>query len=119
MTALQLPNRHLYAIKPVGLPGPIKLGCSMMPETRLRALAAWSPIPLEIVARVPGTTQDEAALHELLRADRTHGEWHRPSSAVQGVVRSMAQGQPPRAFIPDRFFDARNRTRREPVGATA
>ena len=45
-------QRYVYFIKPVGMEGPIKIGCSIMPTERLEGLAVWSPFPLEIVAAI-------------------------------------------------------------------
>lgn len=36
-------NTHVYFIKPIGMDGPIKIGCSDKPARRLITLAAWSP----------------------------------------------------------------------------
>jgi hypothetical protein len=34
---------YVYFIKPVGLPGPIKIGFSVNTRERLLSLGAWSP----------------------------------------------------------------------------
>lgn len=47
-------SRRVYFIKPVGLAGPIKIGCSYSPEKRRSALDCWSPFALEIIAQIDG-----------------------------------------------------------------
>jgi hypothetical protein len=56
-------KRYVYFIKPVGMDGPIKIGCSNIPEHRLVSLSMWSPFPLEIIGKTPGNLKDEGFLH--------------------------------------------------------
>lgn len=66
---------YVYFIKPVGMPGPIKIGCSFMPEKRLADIAAWSPWPLEIVVTIPGDADLEKNIHECFALHHSHKEW--------------------------------------------
>lgn len=58
--------------------GRIKLGSSSSPERRLATFSAQSPRPLRLIAKWPGSTRDEQAIHRRFRAYRTHNEWFRP-----------------------------------------
>jgi hypothetical protein len=58
--------------------GMVKIGTSTNVLKRVKDLASQSPVPLELVAVVPGNTTDEAALHDRFNDARDHGEWFRP-----------------------------------------
>jgi hypothetical protein len=66
---------RVYFLKPVGMAGPIKIGCSCVPEERLSVLAAWSPIDLELIGSVVGTFQDERWLHRCFADAHHRREW--------------------------------------------
>lgn len=83
------PVSYVYFIKPVGMDGPIKIGCSNTPETRLIALAAWSPFPLEIIGRTRGTQKDEAFLHSCFSDLHTHHEWFHFSPALRETINKI------------------------------
>lgn len=55
--------------------GAIKIGYSVCPESRLRAIQSCSPIPLRILARCPGNEEKEGAYHFQFAEYRLHGEW--------------------------------------------
>lgn len=76
----------VYFIRSVGGHGPVKIGEAGDIGRRLAALATSSPYPLEVVAVLPGGFAQEAALHRLLDAARSHGEWFNPTPAVLAVV---------------------------------
>lgn len=42
---------------------------------RAGVIEKYSPVPIRIQGVIPGTVQDERALHRRLRAYRSHGEW--------------------------------------------
>src|SRR6185312_8112429 len=69
------PVSYVYFIKPIGRKGPIKIGCSNCPESRLVGLAAWSPFRLEIIGRTPGSLSDEGFLHQCFADSHSHHEW--------------------------------------------
>lgn len=81
---------RVYFIKPIGLDGPIKIGCSRSVHARLEALATWSPWPLEVIAAVPGTLADEGFLHGCFAADHSHHEWFRSSPALRQMITKIA-----------------------------
>lgn len=77
---------RVYFIKPVGLDGPIKIGCSYRPENRLLDLGAWSPWPLEIIGSVPGIYHDEQFLHRCFADSHSHREWFHSTPALRDAI---------------------------------
>jgi hypothetical protein len=67
--------KYLYFLKPIGMDGPIKIGCAKVPEVRMRTFAVWSPFPLELIGKVPGIGTDERFLHRCFADSHTHFEW--------------------------------------------
>ena len=80
---------HIYFIKPIGADGPIKIGCSIAPQARLECLYTWSPLPLEVVAFVPGTFPDECFLHQCFAADHSHREWFHFSPKLRDAIEAI------------------------------
>ena len=76
----------VYFIKPKGMSGPIKIGCSEVPETRLEALSVWSPFPLELIGAVKGALKDERYVHECLALHHSHREWFNAAPEVLAVI---------------------------------
>lgn len=72
----------VYFIKPKGKKGPIKIGCSNSPVSRVETLAAWSPWPLEIIGSVKGSYQDEQFLHECFAQSHLHREWFKTTPGL-------------------------------------
>lgn len=58
-----------------GESGPIKIGISGGPNSRLAALQIGSPIPLRIMATISGDLEMELAYHTRFASCRLHGEW--------------------------------------------
>lgn len=83
---------HVYFIRPVGMAGPVKIGHSICPESRLLTLAVWSPVPLEIAATTPGDVTLERKFHNLLADHWSHYEWFRDAPEVSAVVADVAAG---------------------------
>lgn len=79
-------SAYIYFIKPVGLDGPIKIGCSGIPEDRLVSLAAWSPFPLEVIGKTPGTLKDEGFLHRCFSEYHSHHEWFYFTPALGEII---------------------------------
>lgn len=79
----------VYFIKPVGLDGPIKIGCSGTPADRLENLAAWSPWPLEVIGSIPGSYAEEAFLHSCFADFHSHREWFHSTPALRGAIAEM------------------------------
>lgn len=82
----------VYFIKPVGMPGPIKIGCSFMPEKRLADIAAWSPWPLEIVVTIPGDATLERNIHECLAHHHSHKEWFHAHPDILRLTERLRAG---------------------------
>lgn len=77
----------------------VKIGCSGTPPNRLDALAAWSPVPLEILAAVPGKPMDERAIHSRYIDLHSHKEWFRSSGEMLADIEAIARfGELPSAF---------------------
>lgn len=93
--------RHVYFIKPIGMDGPIKIGCSNHPMARLAALSTWSPFPLEVVAEVEGTFILERQFHALFRADHRTGEWFTASPALIATIAAIKAGRFDFTSLPD------------------
>lgn len=79
----------VYFIKPVGADGPIKIGCSYVPQNRLIDLTAWAPQPLELIGAVPGTLQDEGFLHRCFADLHSHREWFRADPRLTSAIKSI------------------------------
>jgi hypothetical protein len=93
--------RHVYFIKPVGMSGPIKIGVSVNPAARLADLQPCSPVPLEIVAQMPGDFTVERSLHEAFRDHHSHGEWFRVSVGLLRVIDEVNAGTFDPAGLPE------------------
>lgn len=76
----------VYFMKPVGMDGPIKIGCSGAVEDRLLSLAIWSPFPLEIIGTVQGTMADEHFLHDCFSGQHSHHEWFLSSPHLRDII---------------------------------
>ena len=85
-------QRYVYFLRPVGAVGPIKIGCSIYPPSRINALSMWSPVPLEIVAMGPGSIRLESFLHRKFKAQRLHSEWFAPSPELLDGIAAVAAG---------------------------
>jgi len=88
--------------------GLIKIGYSTSIKARLRTLRTASPEPLEVLAIVEGTKDDERALHERFRFARSHGEWFHPRRRLLEHVESLVESRPATGAE----FAARRRRRR-------
>ncbi|MFA4845099.1 MAG: GIY-YIG nuclease family protein, partial [Patescibacteria group bacterium] len=55
--------------------GPIKIGFTRDLKMRMGSLSNSSAVPLSVIARMPGTLEDEKKLHCRFSAFRLHGEW--------------------------------------------
>jgi hypothetical protein len=84
--------KQIYFIKPVGMPGPVKIGCSDVPTKRLKELSTWSPFPLEIVAVTEGTFELESNVHACFADTHSHREWFHASDRLTAVMARIAKG---------------------------
>lgn len=85
---------YVYFIKPVGLAGPIKIGCSWLPQSRLESLSTWSPFPLEIVTTIPGRQRLEKNIHECFADLHLRREWFRADDRLLNAVERLKAGEP-------------------------
>lgn len=79
-------------MKPVGFPGPIKIGCSRMVDERLVQLAAWSPFPLEIIYSEAGEHELERNLHRCFADYHSHLEWFHPGERLIRALELLVAG---------------------------
>jgi len=86
------PKNFVYFMKPVGMDGPIKIGCSGVPVYRLEALATWSPFPLEIITTTPGRSKDENFLHRCFAYCHLHREWFNATPLLLETIDAVSTG---------------------------
>lgn len=85
-------SKRIYFIKPIGMPGPIKIGCSRLVESRLINIMAMSPFPLEIVYSEAGEHQLERQLHRCFADYHSHLEWFHPGERLIKAIEKMKRG---------------------------
>lgn len=78
--------RRVYFIRPIGMKGPIKIGCSLSPDGRRSSLETWSPFPLEIIAEVEGGFGTERRFHALFAEWHQGREWFLWTIRLQQVI---------------------------------
>ena len=82
----------IYAVK---CDGRVKIGWSERPYLRFSKISSDAPAPCEFVGVVPGTREDEKAVHNLLAAHRVHSEWFACEGAVLSFLDSLpTKGRP-------------------------
>jgi hypothetical protein len=108
------PKQKVYFIG--GDDGPIKIGRSENPLSRLRTLQCASPVKLRILAECPHDAIPETMWHGWFAEDRLIGEWFKRSDRLMGIIEGLRR-DPIRLRIPKkRTAPARNdglTTRRE------
>lgn len=85
-------NEFIYFLKPQNFSGPIKIGCSFLPESRLTTMMKWSPFPLEIMTTTPGSFVLETALHHHFADVHLHAEWFQPVDRLVHGIEQLRQG---------------------------
>lgn len=63
-------GKFIYFARPVGEVGPIKIGCSVYPKSRVSQMTIDYKTPLELIAEYPGDNAIERRIHRLFAADR-------------------------------------------------
>lgn len=71
--------------------GMVKVGTTKNLKARISQLRSALPLPVRVIGFGPGDMKREQALHALLKAEHSHGEWFRPSAALLRWV-PLAQG---------------------------
>ena len=94
----------VYFIKPVGMAGPIKIGCTTLIRDRMHSLQAWSPVHLELIAELPGSYETERRLHAMFLSTRQRGEWFTWSPELQAVIDQIAAGEFDAQSLPGPVF---------------
>lgn len=84
--------RCVYFIKPVGALGPVKIGVSQTPQTRLATMQVCSPVDLELVALIEGGEDLERAFHAKFEAQHIRQEWFAASEDLTAVMQLVAAG---------------------------
>lgn len=85
--------RRVYFIKPVGMDGPIKIGCSQSPTLRKEGLETWSPFPLEIIAEIEGGFALERRFHARHAASHKGHEWFHVTLELLLDIRAIQEGR--------------------------
>lgn len=80
-------QQWVYFIKPAGMDGPIKIGCSVLPKSRLENLMVWAPYPLEIIGSIPGSFAIEQMIHRKFADLHSHCEWFNTSPELIEAIR--------------------------------
>lgn len=87
-------DKLIYFIKPIGMDGPIKIGCSKSPIGRALALSHWSPFPLEVIVEAEGNFKLERHLHFIFRDHLKHSEWFHPCADLMAGIDRVKSGIP-------------------------
>lgn len=85
---------HVYFLRPVGQQGPVKIGYSKYPPSRLLMYLTWSPVELEIAATTPGDIYVEQKLHSIFADQHSHLEWFHASKRLTALIAGVAAGVP-------------------------
>lgn len=85
-------TEFLYAIY-CELSNKVKIGITNDVDKRLKALQAYSPTKLKILAviNLPDCLTVEKRLHKLLKVHNSHGEWFTYESEVLNIISLMKQ----------------------------
>lgn len=84
--------KTVYFIRAIGMQGPIKIGCSFSPTGRRKALEAWSPLPLEIIAEIEGGHDIERRFHQRFLASHKAYEWFHWTQELQDTIDAISAG---------------------------
>lgn len=85
-------RQMVYFIKPIGMDGPIKIGCSVSPDNRRETLAQWSPFPLEVVAQIEGDFGLERRFHCKFNGSSRGREWFDNTPELTWAIASIQVG---------------------------
>jgi len=68
---------------------PIKIGYSINPKARIKALQTASPVKLRLLKTIPGNRQIERALHRKFKKYRLRGEWFKGSKELLQYIKEV------------------------------
>lgn len=74
---------HVYFVEGAGL---VKIGYAAWPIERFFNMLTCCPVPLSLLASMPGGPTIENDLHHRFADDRAHDEWFRRSPAMDEVI---------------------------------
>jgi hypothetical protein len=106
--------KTVYFIRPVGMEGPVKVGCSGSPERRRGSLATWSPFPLEIIAEIAGDHWLERRFHAYFRDTYQRREWFGWSDRMAETVAAINAGTFDADILPEPTVLGRLHFKRQP-----
>jgi T5orf172 domain len=70
--------------------GQVKIGWTGRPlGERVRDLSLASGVHLEVLGTIPGTQDDEAAIHQRFAAARGHGEWFKRTPEINAWIETL------------------------------
>lgn len=92
--------KRVYFIKPIGMDGPIKIGCSVSPDGRRESLKLWVPFPLEILAEIEGDFALERRFHAAFEQSHIGREWFHPSDDLAAAITAINEGAFDTATLP-------------------
>jgi hypothetical protein len=72
----------------------VKVGWAADPRKRVSAIQVASPHKLTLEATVPGTIEDEQALHRALRSHKMSGEWFQWNLETHELIERAQAGAP-------------------------
>lgn len=84
--------KSVYFIKPIGMDGPIKVGCSISPNGRMETLGLWCPLPLELIATVEGGHDLERRFHARYWLSHKGHEWFTPTATMLADIAAINAG---------------------------
>lgn len=84
---------NIYFIRPVGMVGPIKIGCSNSVDDRLEGLAVWSPFKLEVIYTEKGNYALEQKIHQCFADYHSHREWFHPGERLLKAIGRLLSGE--------------------------
>jgi hypothetical protein len=84
--------KRVYFIKPIGMDGPIKIGCSQSPDGRRCTLESWSPFALEVIAEIDGDFAVERKFHKAFHHLHQRREWFASAPDLLAVIAAINAG---------------------------
>jgi hypothetical protein len=90
---------YVYFIRPIGMPGPVKIGHSHGPVDRLAQLNPASPYQLELAVYVEGNQELERNIQNCFADVHSHCEWFHPAPRLLTLIAALQVGTPVREAI--------------------